>query len=241
MPKTWIKICGTTNLEDALASVEAGADALGFIFAESPRRVRVEDVRKIIDQLPPSIAKVGVFVDATTEEIALAVKNAGLTHIQLHQPATEGRMRSLRSANPLFGSQIIQVVKVTKPSLWEVAKTVVSEAISREPRWGNDERETPDFYLFDTGGQAAPGGTGVSFDWADAMPEIQRYVRNHHKVIVAGGLTSDNVDQAIAILSPFGVDVVSGVEREKGKKDHAKLRAFVQAVREADAKRGPAR
>jgi phosphoribosylanthranilate isomerase len=252
MSKTWIKICGTTSLEDALASVEAGADALGFIFAESPRRVTPEQARDIIKRLPREVEKIGVFVEQSFQEIDEIVKVARLTGAQLH-------------GEPLHTRDILLEYdkKRKKPRSWlqrvfgrpHPLPTLIS--VMRLPRQPDPEKITLkcelkamhgrlpdelsprcDHMMYDRRVDGGPaGGTGEALDW-EAWSKAGFIIPG---CILAGGLTPDNVGQAIAALRPYGVDVVSGVEREKGKKDHAKLRAFVEAVREADAKKDPAR
>lgn len=206
----WVKICGTTNLEDAQAAVDAGADALGFVFAESPRRVEPSVAGEIVRSVAGRIEKVGVFVDETAERISEIVREAGLTAVQLHGDEI-----------PEFAAELtgrgLRVFKAIPVRNGFVARMV---AFAGEG--------SVDALLLDTAA-ALRGGTGLSFDWgaiAACMP-----ARTEIKVIVAGGLTPLNVSHAIRTLRPWGVDVVSGVEREPGKKDHEKVRAFVKAAK----------
>jgi phosphoribosylanthranilate isomerase len=207
---TWIKICGTTNLEDALMSVEAGADALGFVFWEkSPRNVDPSVVRRIVSALPTKVEKVGVFVGEPFERVQRIVEEAELTAAQLH------------FRNPAMGD-------------WEDAnfrKYVVVQA-SEIGSNGIPSRWADAIFL-DSGNSQKPGGTGKTFDWQENAPMAETFCSNGHKIVVAGGLTPENVGEAIRILEPWGVDVVSGVEASPGKKDPAKVKAFVRAVREA--------
>ena len=213
---TWIKICGTTNLEDALASVEAGADALGFIFTDSPRRITPEAAREIVANLPDSVQKIGVFVNASRERVHSIVSKVGLTGVQLHGTENEQYVEELCRG-------------------WNEAKTRkhhvrVIKAVPVRPGFENTLRslsKSLDLFLLDSGA----GGTGQSFDPKAALAGLKK---NPVRFIAAGGLRPDNVSEAIAVLKPWGVDVASGVEKEKGKKDHSKLKAFVQAVRQAD-------
>jgi len=218
MNPTWIKICGTTNVADALLAVEAGADAIGFVFAESPRRIEPGQAAEITAQLPPGLEKVGVFVNERAAHIRWVVKQAGLTAVQLH-----GDEAAEFAAN-LFPEE-------ERPRLYRAVsmRTIFSAAnvtaLLREHR----TKPVFDALLVDSGSPTR-GGTGLTFDWDRAQPFITG-LKKSGKVIVAGGLTPQNVARAIALFRPWGVDVASGVEREPGKKDPDKLRAFVQAVR----------
>ena len=220
MNPIWIKICGTTSLEDAQLAVEAGADAIGFVFAESPRRVTPEQVAEIVAQLPAKVEKVGVFVNERAANIRAVVKQAGLTGVQLHGDEPVG-----------FAAQLFS--EEGRPRLYRALsmRTVFSAAnvttLLREHR----TKPVFDALLVDSGSPTR-GGTGLTFDWDRAQPFITG-LKKSGKVIVAGGLTPENVARAIAMFRPWGVDVASGVEREPGKKDPDKLRAFVQAARQA--------
>ncbi len=206
--RTWIKFCGTTSLEDAQASVEAGADALGFIFAPSKRRITPEKAGEIIKQLPQNVAKVGVFVNETAENIQATIRQTGLTLVQLH------------------GDESPEFVMAQRERIG-VIKTILVNG-NLEDRFASfcGHRECADHILLDSG-----SGSGLTFDWQSVRRRVDW---NDVKVIVAGGLTPDNVGQAIEALMPWGVDVVSGVEAGHGKKDPAKLKAFVAAVRKSD-------
>jgi phosphoribosylanthranilate isomerase len=215
---TWIKICGTTNLEDALASVEAGADALGFIFTDSPRRITPEAAREIVANLPDSVQKIGVFVNASRERVHSIVSKVGLTGVQLH--GTE---------NEQYVDDLCRGWNDTKTRKHKVR---VIKAVPVRPGFENTLRalsKSLDLFLLDSGA----GGTGQSFDAKAALAGLKKAPV---RFIAAGGLRPENVSEAIQVLKPWGVDVASGVEKEKGKKDHSKLKAFVQAVRQADKK-----
>lgn len=195
-------------MEDAQASVEAGADALGLIFAPSKRRVSVETARDIVKQLPQNVAKVGVFVNETAEQIRETIRQVGLTLVQLHGDEPPDFVMALRE-------QI------------SVIKTILVNS-SLEDRFAQfcGHRECADHILLDSG-----SGSGKTFDWHG----VRRRVDGHRvRLIVAGGLTPENVGLAMHALKPWGVDVVSGVEAEPGRKDPAKLKAFVAAVRKSD-------
>ncbi|MBZ5648743.1 MAG: phosphoribosylanthranilate isomerase [Acidobacteriia bacterium] len=207
----WVKICGTTNLEDARVAVEAGADALGFIFAPSPRRISPKDAKKIIAELPKEVEKVGVFVNQKLEIVRDTIEVAGLTAIQFHGEE-EPEFASL------FKKYKVRVYKALR------AETVRHEA----DRFDG----IADALFVDAGTPKKRGGTGRTFDWDEAAPFV-RLLRRRAKVVIAGGLEPGNVSRAIELFQPWGVDVVSGVEKEPGKKDHEKVRAFVKAAKEA--------
>ena len=202
---TQVKICGITNLEDALAAAEYGADALGFVFApESPRFVPVEAVRKIVAALPPFITTVGVFTSGDEKVIRDAVAECGLDLIQFHGPFPSAVVDS-------FSSRAIRVVRVSdEKSLEELAHTP-ARAI-----------------LLDTFHPDLQGGSGVSFDW-----ELAFRAKKYGRIILAGGLTPENVGEAVTRVAPYGVDVSSGVEMRKGKKDLTRLREFISSAKMA--------
>jgi len=213
---TWVKICGTTNLDDALAAVEAGADALGFIFTDSPRRITPEAAREIVANLPDSVQKIGVFVNASRERVHSIVAKVGLTGVQLHGTENEQYVEELcRGWNDAkMRKHQVRVIK----------------AVPVRPGFENTLRalsRSLDLFLLDSGA----GGTGQSFDPKTALAGLKKMPV---RFIVAGGLRPENVSETIQVLKPWGVDVASGVEKEKGKKDHAKVKAFIQAVRQTD-------
>lgn len=212
----WIKICGNTSLNDAMLAAEAGANALGFVFAGSPRQITLEQAKAIVPQLPADVEKIGVFVDASFEEIAAAVETAGLTGVQLHFEPPDGLSTRLRRR---FG-----------PSLRILRVVHFREAESLDATALDDP--DADGILVDSRAATAPGGTGIAFDW-DAAGRSLFGGSGKVKLIAAGGLKPENVAEAIAKLRPWGVDVVSGVELAPGKKDAVKVRAFVANVRVA--------
>lgn len=222
---TWVKICGMTNLEDALVAVAAGADAVGFVFYEkSPRKITVEAAREIVRKLPEGVERVGVFVDLESEQIRNTVLAVGLSAVQLHGRKSTGNVmwEDLRPATESLGaSKLIPMVygDVLKDGF------LISDHV----------REQIFAILLDSRSDEAAGGTGTTFDWAAARDMVQ-VVSLTVPVIVAGGLTSANVREAMRLFQPFGVDVASGVEARPGKKDPEKVRAFVRAVRDADQK-----
>ena len=222
---TWIKICGTTNLEDALLAVEAGADALGFVFYEkSPRNVSVELVREIVRELPKGVEKVGVFVNEYEDEILDTVARTGLSAVQMHGDNEDPQVADLIvSKRPDL--KVFPTISMSDPSpeLW--ARMWLPESICA--------------FVLDSAGGARRGGTGEVFDWGAAKKSVEK-IRTVGETVVAGGLTPGNVTEAMRILRPWGVDVVSGVEAGPGKKDPGKVRAFVAAVRDADSREIPA-
>jgi phosphoribosylanthranilate isomerase len=217
----WIKICGNTNLEDAQFAAENGADAVGFVFAPSPRRVQPGQVAQITARLPQKLEKYGVFVDADFDEIVSTVETSGLNGVQLHRTAESKLSQRLRDH---FAERIniLQVVhyKDDDPAFTEQL-TYLSE------------NEALDGVLVDSSTKHAVGGTGATFNWFGARDSFRR-AAPHLRLIAAGGLNPENVKQAIDTLRPKGVDVVSGVESTPGRKDSTRVLSFIQAARQAD-------
>jgi len=200
-----VKICGVTNLEDALAAVDAGADALGFMFYEpSPRNVSIRVAADIIRRLPPFIAKVGVFVNATEETVRMTVTECGLDTLQFHgdEPSEFWAKFSALKVYKAFRIQNL-------------------ESLQALPAHKTDA------WLLDGFAPDKLGGTGAKFNW-DLAVEAKKLGR---PIILAGGLTPENVAEAVRMVQPFAVDVSSGVESWPGKKDHAKLRRFIAAAK----------
>jgi phosphoribosylanthranilate isomerase len=219
----WIKICGNTSLADAMVAAEAGADAVGFVFASSPRRVAAEQVAAIVSELPTKIEKVGVFVGASVDEIAATVEAVGLTGVQLHSEVTADATAKLRARfGP--GLRILRVVHFESGAPERAAAAVRDASCDA----------SVSAILIDSRTATAVGGTGKSYDWAEARRTLFERA-TELKLIAAGGLTPENVAEAIATLHPWGVDVVSGVEATPGHKDAAKVRAFVANARAANA------
>jgi phosphoribosylanthranilate isomerase len=212
--RTWIKICGTTSLEDALSSIEAGADALGFIFADSKRRILPENAQKIIRELPPNIEKIGVFLDAGAIGIRHVVREVELTGIQMH-------------GEDYFPAGVYSYLpEDRRDKLRKIKAVIVQEAFEGRFDAYAAVPAVVDTWLFDSG-----AGSGQTFDWQSARKQLGE---RQGQFVVAGGLNPENVGDAIRTFRPWGVDVVSGVEREPGRKDPEKLRAFVAAVRKAE-------
>jgi phosphoribosylanthranilate isomerase len=198
----FVKICGTTNEDDALLAVAMGADALGFIFAPSPRQIHPGTAADIVKRLPPEILTVGVFRDEHPERVIEIVGKAGLKAAQLHGQESAEQARWIRQRVPL-------TIK---------AFPAGSHAVARALEFGAD------VVMLD----AANPGSGQVFDWrlVDGVPPGAR-------LLLAGGLTPENVTDAIAQAQPWGVDVVTGVESKPGRKDPTKLRTFVAAAKAA--------
>ena len=217
---TWVKICGTTSLQDAQLSVAAGADALGFIFAASARRVEVARAAEIVASLPNEIEKVGVFVNEAPRRVAEVVEQVGLSGVQLHGDEAAEEMPEFRR---LLGERkIIKTLQAGEMLAWEPDK--LAKYLS--------QRGSVDAILLDSGSAQRRGGTGIAFAWEKALPLAAR-IREVMPLVVAGGLSAENVAEALRLFDPWGVDVVTGVEREPGKKDEVKLREFVAAARTA--------
>jgi phosphoribosylanthranilate isomerase len=203
--RTWVKMCGITRLEDAAACVEAGVDALGFVFAESPRRVDPDAACAIIRKLPPHVLRFGVFVDETPAEIGRVLTKTEVDRVQLH--GFEEPM-----VHELAGTRVVKVFRAR------------DESVLREiDEW------SPDFFVLDSWIPDRAGGTGRTFDWS-----VAKRAREMGRLVLAGGLTVENVGRAIHEVRPFGVDVSTGIEERPGWKDPKKVRAFVDAVRAAD-------
>ncbi len=204
--RTWIKICGITRMADLAVAVESGADAVGFVFAESPRRVTADAVRRMMRDLASHVLRVGVFVDENPSEIARIVAAAELDRVQLH--GFEDPM-----IRELVGTRVLKAFRARDAGVLEEI-----------PTWDADT------FLLDAWSPEVAGGTGATFDWS-----IARRAQGLGRMILAGGLTPQNVGRAVTEVRPFGVDVSSGVEASPGIKDPAKIRAFIDAVRAADA------
>ena len=203
-----VKICGITNLEDALTATRAGADVLGFIlYPESKRFIKAKDVRKITLNLPPFILKVGVFVNEDPRNVLEILSYAHLDFAQLHGEETP------EECEYIGANRVIKVFRLKE----------IGEVEKIEPYIGKIRA-----ILLDTYSKDSYGGTGKTFNW-----EIARAVKERFDipVILSGGLNPENVAKAIREVNPYAVDVSSGVETEPGKKDHKKVEAFVKAAK----------
>ncbi|MEO8870993.1 MAG: phosphoribosylanthranilate isomerase [Granulicella sp.] len=220
----WIKICANTNLDDAQMAAELGADAVGFVFAPSRRRVTAKEVAQITPHLPARVERIGVFDSLYAEEIAAVVREAGLTSVQLHGG---GELVLAKRLNELFEGK----VRIIQTVHWAVEEGGESAKAVRRRLDAIEASSTIERVLIDSKVGQATGGTGVSFDWAAAREVLTTGSRL--KMIVAGGLRPENVAEAISELNPWGVDVASGVEKNPGRKDREKLTAFIQNARAA--------
>ncbi len=207
--KTRIKICGITNLEDALLAIKCGADELGFNFyKKSPRYITPNDAEAIIRKLPMGIIRVGVFVNETEQKICKIAGMANLDAVQLHGDENRAFVQSL---NETAGLAVIQTIRVTPDFRSEAVDDCAADAI-----------------LLDSYSGTERGGTGETFDWNIGQQISQRIPI----LYLAGGLTADNVSDAIIKVRPYAVDACSRIESKPGKKDAAKLERFINAVRE---------
>ena len=201
-----IKICGITNEEDALAVARFGADALGFIFAPSPRRISAEKARKVVKALPPLVQRVGVFVDADLQEVLSVAETCGLDILQFHGSESAEYCNS-------FDYRVIKAARLR----------------SRQDLKGLLEyKDVVHALLLDTYVPGKLGGTGITFDWELAV-EAKKYGR----IILAGGLSPENVAAAISTVKPYAVDASSRLEQSPGIKDHEKMMQFIAEVHKA--------
>ncbi len=200
-----IKICGITNLNDALAAIEYGADSIGFVFqSQSPRAIMAETAKSVVSSLPPFITTVGVFVDEDKTVIEKIINEVGLDIVQLHGSEPPVACRICR--------KVIKAIRVKDLTALEPLNTYEVAA-----------------FLLDTYSPYSIGGTGQIFNW-DIAVEAKKFGR----IILAGGLTPDNVEEAIKWVQPYGIDVASGVEgNKKGRKDHNKLKLFIERAKKA--------
>ncbi|WP_075619545.1 phosphoribosylanthranilate isomerase [Paenisporosarcina indica] len=202
---TKVKICGLMEREHVLNAIESGADAIGFVFANSRRQVTVEQAKALATAVPNGILKIGVFVNETREEVERIAREVPLDMVQLHGDENQDYVRGI-SLPTIKALSITNEEDVQKASTYEV-----------------------DYYLFDAPGDEFRGGSGNSFDWS----LLQKVNIPINKVILAGGLNVNNISEAIHIVKPYMVDVSSGVETEN-RKDAGKIRAFINTVREEE-------
>lgn len=195
-----VKICGIVDIDTALGAVEAGADALGFVFAPGRRTISPERAREIIERLPPLVSRVGVFVNSPAGEVEAVASYAGLDTVQLHGDETPEYCKGL-------GFKVIKSFAVGCAADLEMAGAY-----------------RVDGYLLDTSVPGQRGGTGRTFDWRLAAGFKEG------PLILAGGLSPDNIKEAVELVKPFAVDVSSGVE-SGGRKDIFKIREFIRRVK----------
>jgi phosphoribosylanthranilate isomerase len=195
-----VKICGITNISDAIAAVDFGADALGFVFfEESPRYILPEAAAAIINQLPPFTTTIGVFVDEKPEQVEKIIALTRIDIVQFH------------------GNEPPGMCDVSRHSIKAIR---VKSLESLEPL--NNYKDRVSAFLLDTFTPNVLGGTGQIFNW-----DVAVYAKQFGRIILAGGLTPDNVAEAVKRVRPYGVDVSSGVESKKGEKDHKKMKLFI--------------
>lgn len=199
-----VKICGITNIEDALAAVDFRADALGFVFFQgSPRYISPGDAALIIKKLPPFVTTVGVLVDESPESVGQIIALTGIDVIQLHGDEPPEAC--------LFSRRVIKAIRI-------------KSLASLDPLVHYQDKVSS--FLLDTFSPDSFGGTGQKFNW-----DIATYAKQFGRIILSGGLTPDNIVEAVKQVEPYGVDVSSGVELKKGKKDHLKMRLFIERAK----------
>ncbi|SDL89227.1 phosphoribosylanthranilate isomerase [Bacillus sp. OK048] len=197
-----VKICGITDLTTAIAAIDYGADAIGFVFAESKRKITVPKAKEIISHLPKEVLKVGVFVNETKEKIEEIASTVGLTHVQLHGDETSAFSKSL-------SFPVIKAISMDKDLILKEIEAYPCEHV-----------------LLDGPKGKYRGGNGLSFDWNSISVKDLK----GKKVILAGGLQEENVEEAIKLIQPYMVDVSSGVETD-GKKDLTKIQTFINKAK----------
>jgi phosphoribosylanthranilate isomerase len=200
-----VKVCGITNSKDGAFAAESGADAIGLIFAKSPRKVSIEEARKIAAALPEGILKVGVFVNEEPEEVLRVAGEVGLDYVQLHGDETPETVTFLRES----GVKVMKALRVRDEG-----------SLAAMDGYGAD------LIMLDAWSEKARGGTGERFDWA-----LAKSLKGRGNIVVSGGLSPENVREAISFFEPYGVDASSSLEEAPGKKDGEQVRRFVSAAR----------
>lgn len=227
----WIKICGNTRVEDAEAAVAAGASAVGFVFAPSPRRIAALDVRPIITRLPATLQRIGVFVNEKPERVREIVERAGLTGVQLHGDETPEYVQKLFSGAPRpdqvgYTSGRRRMTRIFKGIKMD------EHAAERLRKFRATAPEAVDAFVLDSASDLR-GGSGKTFDW-EAAAELMKEFTPQMRFVIAGGLRPENVGEAVRKLRPWGVDVASGVEKQPGVKLQEAVFKFVDEVRAAE-------
>ena len=202
---TKVKICGITNPEDARLAAGSGADAIGLVFAESPRKVSVEEAWEIGTALPDGVLKVGVFVDKEPAEIVRIAAGVGLDYAQLHGDETPEVVAAVREV----GLKVIKALRMREVVSLEMLKYFEA-----------------DLFLLDAYSEKLRGGTGERFDW-----ELAKSLKGRDNILVSGGLTPENVREAVRFFEPYGVDASSSLEDAPGKKNAERVRRFVSAAK----------
>ena len=203
---TLVKICGITNAGDARVAADAGADAVGLIFAESPRRVSIEEARRISTVLPENIIRVGVFVDEKPAEVLTISREVGLDLAQLHGDETPEAVTAVWEG----GVKVMKAIRVSDASSLQAL-----------------DRYEADLILLDSYSKKARGGTGERFDWG-----LANSLTGRDNIVVSGGLGPENVHEAVEFFEPYGVDASSALEDEPGRKNGERVRRFVLAARD---------
>jgi phosphoribosylanthranilate isomerase len=201
----YVKVCGITTPDDARLVAGYGADAVGLIFAKSPRKVSVEEARMIAAALPDGVLKVGVFVDAEPEEVLRVAARVGLDYAQLHGDESPEVVSAMRGG----GLKVIRALRIRDAD-----------------SFGAMEGYGADLFLLDAYSKRARGGTGERFDW-----EVAKSLKGRGNILVSGGLTPENVREAIRFFEPYGVDASSSLEDAPGKKNVERVRRFVVAAK----------
>lgn len=201
----FVKVCGITSSEDALTAAESGADAIGLLFAESPRRVCPERAREISAALPSGVMRVGVFVDSSAEEVLRVAREVGLDYAQLHGDEMPETVADIREG----GVKVVKALRVRG-----------ADSLAQMDGYAAD------LYLLDSWSEKARGGTGERFNWG-----IAEAVRGCDNILISGGITPANVREAVEFFEPHGVDASSSLESALGEKDAEMVRRFVSAAK----------
>jgi phosphoribosylanthranilate isomerase len=200
-----VKVCGITNPKDACLAAGSGADAIGLVFAESPRNVSVEDAQEIAAALPGGVLKVGVFVNEGPEEVLRIAREVGLDYAQLHGDETPETVTFLREG----GVKVMKALRVRDEGSLAAMKSYGADLV-----------------MLDAWSEKARGGTGERFDWA-----LAKSLKGRGNIVVSGGLGPENVREAISFFEPYGVDASSSLEEAPGKKNEERVRRFVSAAK----------
>lgn len=201
----FVKVCGITTPNNAHTAAGSGADAIGLLFAESPRRVSVERARDISSVLPSGVSRFGVFVDASVEEVLRISREVGLDFAQLHGEETPETVAEIRAGG-------VKVVKTLR--------------VRDEESLSSMDGYAADLYLLDSWSGKARGGTGERFDW-----RLAESLKGYDNILISGGITPENVGEALEFFEPYGVDASSSLESAPGEKDNERVRRFVSAAR----------
>ncbi len=201
-----VKVCGITTPDDARTAATFGADAIGLVFAESPRKVSIEEAREIAAALPDGVLKVGVFVNEEPEEVLRIAREVGLDYAQLHGDEGPEVVEEVRGG----GLKVMKVLRVRGAGSLEAMDDYAA-----------------DLFLLDAWSEKARGGTGERFDWG-----VAKSLSGRGNIVVSGGLGPGNVREAIRLFEPYGVDASSSLEDAPGKKNKERVRRFVVAAKE---------